>query len=112
MNQTYITHSAFMHAVTIVSFFASALGLFALYYNEDIRNEDLDQTQWMLFAMTFGYWMMHCTAIAMVRWVPQDWMVVLMGVKLTALGSALLTFSCGLSLPLNQIAEENQTEEV
>lgn len=112
MIQTYITHSAFMHAMTIVSFFGSALGLFALYYNEDIRNKDLDQTQWMLFAMTFGYWMMHCTTIALVRWIPQDWMVVLMGVKLTALGSALFTFSCGLSLPLNQIAEQNQTEEV
>lgn len=112
MIQTCITHSAFMHSVTIVSFFGSALGLFALYYSEDLRDKDLDQTQWMLFSMTFGYWMMHCTAIALVRWVPQDWMVVSMGVKLTALGSALLTFSCGLSLPLNQIAQQNQPEEV
>lgn len=111
MTQTCITHSAFTQSITLISFFCSALGLFALYYNEGLRNEDLDEAEWMLFAMGFAYWMVHCVAIALVRWVPQEWTWVLLNVKIAAVASALLTFSCAMSLPLNRIAEENQTEE-
>ncbi len=111
MAQTYLTHSAFTHGITLISFLASALGLFVLYHHDRLRHEDLDETQWMLFAMAFAYWMIHCVAISVVRWIPQDWIWVLMNVKITAVASALLTFSCAMSLPLNRIAEENQTEE-
>jgi hypothetical protein len=112
MAQTCLAHGTLTHIFTLVSFFASAIGLFALYHGEGLRNEDLDETQWMLFAMGFAYWMTHCVAIALVRWVPQDWIWLLLNLKITAVASALLTFSCALSLPLNQIAEENQTEEL
>jgi Na+/melibiose symporter-like transporter len=111
MTQTCLTHSSFTHIITVISFFASAIGLFVLYYHEGIRNEDLDETQWMLFGMGFAYWMVHCVAIALVQWIPQDWVWLILNVKITAVASALLTFSCAMSLPLNRIAEENQTEE-
>jgi hypothetical protein len=111
MAQTYLTHSEFTHVITLISFFASALGLFTLYHHDRLRHEDLDETQWMLFAMAFTYWMVHCVTIAVVQWIPQDWIWVLLNVKITAVASALLTFSCAMSLPLNRIAEENQTEE-
>jgi hypothetical protein len=112
MIQTCATHSDFTHIITLASFFCSAAGLFALYQHDGIRNEDLDETQWMLFAMGFAYWMVHCVAIALVRWIPQEWVWVILNVKITAVASALLTFSCAMSLPLNRIAEENQTEEM
>lgn len=110
MAQTCLGHGMVTHGLMLVSFFASAIGLFALYYSEGLRNEDLDETQWMLFAMGFAYWMVHCVAVALVRWVPQDYLWLLLNVKVTAVASALLTFCCALSLPLNHI-EEKQTEE-
>lgn len=106
-----MTHSWMTHSWTLASFFASALGLFLLYHNTAIRNKDLDESQWMLFAMSFAYWIVHCVAIAAQPRIPQDWVWALFSLKFCAVISALLTFSCALSLPLNHITEGNRTEE-
>jgi peptidoglycan biosynthesis protein MviN/MurJ (putative lipid II flippase) len=106
-----MTHSFVTHSWTLASFFASAVGLYLLYHHTAIRNEDLDESQWMLFAMSFAYWMMHCVAIAVQPWIPQEWVWALFGLKFCAVMSALLTFSCALSLPLNEISAANRVEE-
>lgn len=106
-----MTHSCMTHSWILSSFFASALGLFLLYNNESIRNEDLDEGQWMLFAMSFAYWIVHCVAISIQPWLPQEWAGALFGLKFCSVISALLTFSCALSLPLNQISAANRVEE-
>ncbi len=106
-----MAHSCMTHSWTLASFFASAIGLYLLYNNTAIRDEDLDESQWMLFAMSFAYWIVHCVTIAVQPWVPQEWAWALFGLKFCAVMSALLTFSCALSLPLNQISEANRVEE-
>jgi len=106
-----MAHSCVTHSLTLMAFFSSAIGLYLLYNNEKIRTEDLDEAQWMLFAMSFAYWIVHCIAIASQRWVPQEWVWVMFSFKFCAVTSALLSFSCALSLPLNRVTEENRTEE-
>ncbi len=106
-----MTHSYMTHSWTLASFFASAVGLYLLYNHAAIRDEDLDESQWMLFAMSFAYWILHCVTIAVQHWVPQEWIWAMLGMKFCAVMSALLTFSCAFSLPLNAISEANRVEE-
>jgi hypothetical protein len=107
-----VLHPSVLHQLTcLVSFSASAIGLFLLYNHPRIRHQDLDESQWMLFAMSFAYWIVHCVAVALQKWVLPDWEVVMLSLKFTAAISVLLTFSCALSLPLNQIAESRQPVE-
>jgi peptidoglycan biosynthesis protein MviN/MurJ (putative lipid II flippase) len=106
-----MAHSHTTHIWILVSFFASALGLFLLYNHKAIRNEDLNESQWMLFAMSFVYWMVHCVAISVQPWIPQEWVGAMFGLKFCAVISALFTFSCALSLPLNRITDANKVEE-
>jgi peptidoglycan biosynthesis protein MviN/MurJ (putative lipid II flippase) len=106
-----MVHSCVTHSWTLASFFASAIGLYLLYNNHKLRHEDLDESQWMLFAMSFAYWIVHCVAISTQRWIPQDWAWMIFSFKFCAVISALLTFSCALSLPLNRITEAHRTEE-
>lgn len=105
-----MAHPIWYQYTLLASFFASVLGLYLLYNHETIRKQDLDESQWMLFAMSFAYWIVHCVAMGAQRWVSPDWPVVLLSLKFTAVIAALLTFSCALSLPLNQIAARQQPE--
>ena len=99
------------HSWTLASFFASALGLFLLYNHTKIRDEDLNESQWMLFAMSFAYWIVHCVAISVQPWITQEWNLVTFSLRFCAVISALLSFSCALSLPLNTVSEANKVEE-
>ena len=106
-----MAHSFMTHSWTLASFFASALGLFLLYNHTKIRNEDLDEAQWMLFAMSFAYWIVHCVAISAQPWVPQEWNWVAFSFKFCSVISALLSLSSALSLPLTTVSEVNKIEE-
>ncbi|MCY7406492.1 MAG: hypothetical protein LH631_03690 [Alkalinema sp. CAN_BIN05] len=106
-----MAHSFMTHSWTLASFFASALGLFLLYNHTKIRNEDLDDGQWMLFAMSFAYWIVHCVAISAQHWVPQEWNWVALSFKFCSVLSALLSLSSALSLPLTTVSEVNKIEE-
>ncbi|MBD2326865.1 hypothetical protein [Alkalinema sp. FACHB-956] len=105
-----MAHPVWYQSILLISFFASVLGLFCLYNHPTIRQEDLDETQWMLFAMSFAYWIVHCLAAALQNWINPDWSIVLLSLKFTAVVSGMLTFSCALSLPLNQMAIKEQVE--
>lgn len=106
-----MAHSFMTQSWTLASFFASALGMFLLYNHSKIRNEDLNEAQWMLFAMSFAYWIVHCIAISTQPWVPQEWAWVLLSLKFCSVLSALLTFSSAFSLPISNVSEVNKVEE-
>jgi hypothetical protein len=98
------------HYVTLISFFAAVIGLFILHNDRSVH-EDFDDTNWMLLAMSYAYWIVHCCTDALQTVVPLDWPTAIYSLKLTALFSLLLTFSCAFSLPLNRIALKNQQTE-
>jgi hypothetical protein len=105
-----MSHSVLIESIQLVSFFASVAGLFVLC-NDRSTQADFKESNWMLMAMTFGYWMIHCVARIGDSCLCEDWTVAVMSVKMTALFSMLLTFSCALSLPLNLIAAKNPQED-
>jgi hypothetical protein len=96
-----MSQSVLIESIQLLSFFASVAGLFILC-NDRSTQVDFKESNWMLMAMTFGYWLIHCVARIGDS---------CLSVKMTALFSMLLTFSCALSLPLNVIAAKNPQED-
>ncbi len=105
-----MSHSVWIESVQLVSFFASVIGLFVLCNDRSTR-KDFREADWMLMAMTFGYWMIHCVTRISSGCLCEDWTIAIMGLRLTTLFSMLLTFSCALSLPLNLIASKQRVED-
>jgi hypothetical protein len=105
-----MSHSVWVESVQLVSFFASVAGLLILCTDRSTQ-EDFTEADWMLMAMTFGYWMIHCVTRIGGDCLCEDWTVAVMSVKMTALFSLLLTFSCAVSLPLNLIAAKHPQED-
>ncbi len=95
--------------VRFASFVASAIGLYILY-NDASTQKDFGESNWNLMAFSFGYWAMNCVAHATQQWLCPDCATMWLSVKFTDLFSLLLTFSCLMSLPLNQIAAKNRVE--
>jgi hypothetical protein len=95
--------------VRFASFVASAIGLYILY-NDASTQKDFGESSWNLMSFGFGYWALNCVAHATQQWICPDCDAVWMSVKFTDLFSLLLTFSCLMSLPLNQIAAKNRVE--
>jgi hypothetical protein len=96
-----------IESIRLASFFASAIGLYILY-NDASTQEDFGEASWNLLSFSFGYWIVNCVAHALQCQVCTEWTVALLSLKFTSLFSFLLTFSCVLSLPLNQIAARQQ----
>lgn len=94
-----------------VSCIASMLGLWLLYDTQRSKDDQLEETDYILFAMSFTYWMVYCFASGLEKLVIPDWDVMLMSLKLTSVIAYLLTFTCVLCLPLHYIASRQKVEE-
>jgi hypothetical protein len=86
-----------------VSFVACLLGLWLLWSDKQHKN-DLEETETILFRMSFCYWLVYCVAFGIQKVVLPEWETVQMSLKLTTALSYFLTFSCILSLPLHKFA--------
>lgn len=86
-----------------VSFVACIIGL-ALLGNHSQQENDLEATENILLRMSFSYWLVYCIAFAMQKIVSPELISLLMTLKITALLSYFLTFSCIISLPLHRFA--------
>jgi hypothetical protein len=104
-----MTHTVWIESIRLISFFASVLGLYLLY-NRAETQQDLGEANWNLMAFSFGYWVVNCVAYGAQEYFCADCGLIWLSIKFTGLFSLLLTFSCALALPLNQIAAKNQTE--
>ena len=104
-----MTFSVCQIYLTLASFFASVLGLYFLINDKPPSTlETEEDTDGMLMMLSFGYWIVHCVALSMQKWVMPDWEIVLLSLKFATVLSYLLTFSCVLSLPLNRLASRQQ----
>ncbi|WP_193197058.1 hypothetical protein [Nostoc sp. MG11] len=94
----------FCHEVAVaVSFVACIVGLVLLWDNKQQR-DDAEETELILFRMSFAYWLVYCVAFGVEKLVLPDWETVIMTLKITTALSYFLTFSCILSLPLHKFA--------
>ena len=90
-------------AVTI-SFIACIVGLLLLRDRNQQEDNDLAITEIILLRMSFTYWLVYCFAFATQKIVSPNLEIVLISLKITAIISYFLTFSCIISLPLHRFA--------
>ncbi|MHC5760366.1 hypothetical protein [Nostoc sp.] len=90
-------------SVVAVSFVACIIGLLLLWNGKQQTNE-MEETERILFRMSFSYWLVYCVAFGIEKMVLPDWESVLMTLRITTALSYFLTFSCILSLPLHKFA--------
>ena len=96
--------------LVLTSFIACIAGLFLLSDADKTQTDDLEETEQILFRMTFAYWMVYCVAVGIQHITLPDWEIVLLSSKMTAALSYFLTFACILCLPLHRFAVR-QVEE-
>ncbi|MBE9050393.1 hypothetical protein IQ243_08210 [Nostocales cyanobacterium LEGE 11386] len=89
--------------VVAVSFVACIVGLLLLW-NVKQPKDNLEETEQILFRMSFSYWLVYCVAFGIEKMILPDWENLLMTLKITTALSYFLTFSCILSLPLHKLA--------
>lgn len=89
--------------VVILSFAACIAGLFLLADPQQEVSE-LEETEQILFRMSFAYWMVYCVAFGIQKLALPDWEIMLLSLKLTAALSYFLTFSCIVCLPLHRFS--------
>lgn len=90
--------------IVFVSFAASIAGLFLLSDPTQSEVNELEETEQILFRMSFAYWMVYCVAFGIQKLALPDWEVLLLSLKLTAAFSYFLTFSCIVCLPLHRFS--------
>ncbi|GAB1542665.1 hypothetical protein NUACC21_53390 [Scytonema sp. NUACC21] len=96
---SFICHGS----VVAVSFVACIVGLLLLWEDKQHKNE-IEETEKILFRMSFSYWLVYCVAFAIQKLVLPDWETLLMTLRITTALSYFLTFSCIISLPLHKLA--------
>jgi apolipoprotein N-acyltransferase len=103
-----MTHSVWHESFNLLSFFASVVGLYILYNGKQTQDTETDNSDQVLFAMSFAYWIVHVLAVGAQKWISTDLATFTMSLKWLAMISYLLTFSCALSLPLQHISASQQ----
>lgn len=104
-----ILHSVWHDVILSFSLIASIIGL-VLLANTNQAQVELEETEQILFRMSFAYWLVYCIACGAQKLILPDWEVLLLSMKLTAALSYFLTFACILCLPLRRFAVR-QVEE-
>ena len=87
----------------LLSFMACIAGLLLLWERKQQKDE-AEETERILFRMSFSYWLVYCVAFAIEKIVLPDWETIMMSLRITAALSYFLTFSCIVSLPLHKFA--------
>lgn len=90
--------------LNILSFVAAIAGLLLLLQPRQKKVDEIVETEQSLLKMTFAYWMVYCTAIGLQKIVLPDWDILQVNLRLTAIFSYFLTFSCLLCLPLHRLS--------
>ena len=90
--------------IVLISFIACITGLLLLSDANQTQANDLEETEQILFRMSFAYWMVYCIAVGIQIALPNDWEIPLLSLKLTTALSYFLTFACVVCLPLHRFA--------
>ena len=92
-----------------LSFTACIAGL-VLLSDTKTQASELEETEEVLFRMSFSYWMVYCVAVGIQKIALPDWEILLLSLKLTAALSYFLTFACIVCLPLHRLAVRHVEE--
>jgi len=94
----------------LISAIACIAGLVLLFVFPDRASSEREQTDHQLMAMIFGYWLVHCLAVGLLRlnWQPGEFM--LNSVKMTSVLTYFLTWASLFSLPLHRISAIREVE--
>ncbi|MBW4562394.1 MAG: hypothetical protein KME32_14825 [Mojavia pulchra JT2-VF2] len=95
--------------VVAVSFVACIVGLILLWDSKQ-QKDDMEETEQILFRMSFTYWLVYCVAFGLEKIALSSWEPILMSLRITTALSYFLTFSCILSLPLHKFAVHHVEE--
>ncbi|MDY6900387.1 MAG: hypothetical protein SWZ49_20270 [Cyanobacteriota bacterium] len=87
----------------MLSFFACITGLIMLLDKKQLETE-MQQTEKILFRMSFSYWLVYCIAFGMEKIFLPFPEAVVMSLRMTTALSYFLTFSCIICLPLHKFA--------
>lgn len=97
--------------VVAVSFVACITGLILLWDSKDTKNNEREETEKILFRMSFSYWLVYCVAFGLEKIIFPNYEPMIMTLKITTALSYFLTFSCILSLPLHRFAVRQEIQE-
>lgn len=89
--------------VVAVSFVACIAGLVLLWDGKQ-QKDDVEETERILFRMSFSYWLVYCVAFGIEKIAVPHWETLQMTLRIASALSYFLTFSCILSLPLHRFA--------
>ena len=95
----FICHEFFV----MLSFLACITGLIILLDENQFEGE-IQQTEKILFRMSFSYWLVYCIAFGIEKIFLPESETLLMSLRMTTALSYFLTFSCILCLPLHKFA--------
>lgn len=106
-----ILYKRAMHSVNLIchdffvmlSFVASIAGLILLW-DKNQQIGEIQQTERILFRMSFSYWLVYCVAFGIEKTFLPSGEVLLMSLRMTTALSYFLTFSCIICLPLHKFA--------
>lgn len=96
-------------SLILVSLAACIAGIWLLF-NSKQQADQLEETEEVLFRMSFTYWIVYCISCLIQKMVLPDWEILLLSLRLTAALSYFLTFACVVCLPLHRFAVK-QVEE-
>ena len=96
--------------LVFLSFIACIAGLILLSDTKQNQVSELEETEQILFRMSFTYWLVYCIAVGIQKIVLPEWEVLLLSLKITAALSYFLTFACVVCLPLHRFSVR-QVEE-
>lgn len=86
-----------------ISFVACIAGLILLWENKT-EAESSEDTEIILFRMSFSYWLVYCFAFGIEKLFLLESEILITTLRITTALSYFLTFSCILSLPLHRFA--------
>ncbi|WP_414752257.1 hypothetical protein [Anabaena sp. CCY 9910] len=97
--------------VVAVSFVACIAGLILLWDSKGTKDDEREETEKILFRMSFSYWLVYCVAFGLEKMVFPNYEPMMMTLKITTALSYFLTFSCILSLPLHRFAVRQEIQD-
>jgi hypothetical protein len=104
-------HAGWYSYLLVTSLLSAGAGLGLLLTGE--RPPETDEhrvTEENFLRMTFVYWMVYTVAVLSQKLITPDWEALMLGLKLTAVLTYCLTFSCILCLPLHHFEARRQTQ--
>lgn len=88
----------------LISFIGCIAGVWLTTTGKQAQLNEAEETERMLFLMTFTYWMVYCVTDGIQKLQLPEWDILLMSLQITATISYFLTFCCVTIMPLHRFS--------